>query len=97
MRLTMKIQIVGVRDGVEWPAPGGVIDVPDHEAESLIGCGYAEEATDAPTPDPAPVPVVEEDGDEPAPAEDGDDEPEAEPVPPVKPARVRKSTRKAKA
>lgn len=43
MRLTMKIQIVGVRDGVEWPAPGGVIDVPDHEAESLIGCGYAEE------------------------------------------------------
>ena len=80
MRLTMKIQIVGVRDGVEWPAPGGVIDVPDHEAESLIGCGYAEEATDAPTPDPAPPAVVEASED---PAEDSDGAVQAEPVRPV--------------
>lgn len=97
MRVEMLTQISGTRNGEEWPAPGATIEVPAHEAAGLILAGYAKEATDAPTPDPAPVPVVEEDGDEPAPAEDGDDEPEAEPVPPVKPARVRKSTRKAKA
>jgi hypothetical protein len=94
MRVEMTTHISGTRNGEEWPAPGAVLDLPDHEAESLIVAGYAKEATDAPTPDPATVPVVEEDGDEPAPAEDGDGEPEAEPVSPVaKPARARKSTK----
>ena len=93
MRVEMTTQISGTRNGEEWPAPGATIEVPAHEGDSLILAGYAKEATDAPTPEPAPVPVVEEDGDELAPAEDGDGAPEAEPVPPVKPARARKSTK----
>ena len=93
MRVEMLTQISGTRNGEEWPAPGATIEVPAHEGDSLILAGYAKEATDAPTPEPAPVPVVGEDGDEPAPAEDSDDAPGAESVPPVKPARARKSTK----
>ena len=93
MRVEMTTQISGTRNGEEWPAPGALLEVPDHEGESLVLAGYAKEATDAPTPEPAPVPVVEEDGDEPAPAEDGDGAAEDESVPPVKPARARKSTK----
>lgn len=47
MRVQMKTKIGGYRDGIEWPEIGGTIDVPDHEAESLIANGYAEEAVDA--------------------------------------------------
>lgn len=94
MRVEMTTHISGTRNGEEWPAPGAVLDLPDHEAESLILAGYAKEPTDAPTPEPAPVPVVEEDGDEPSPAEDGDGAPEAKQVAPVKPTRARKSATK---
>lgn len=46
MLVRMKIQIGGYRNGEPWPAIGDPIDVPDHEAESLIANGYAE-ATNA--------------------------------------------------
>jgi hypothetical protein len=46
MRVQMKTKIGGYRDGVEWPAVGGTIDVPDHEAESLIANGYAAPASE---------------------------------------------------
>lgn len=36
MKIEMKIQMSGTRDGVDWPAPGETITVPDHEAEVLI-------------------------------------------------------------
>ena len=42
--IKLKIQISGTRDGVEWPEPGTVIDVPAEEAASLIAIGAAEEA-----------------------------------------------------
>lgn len=48
MRVTMKTRIGGFRNGQEWPAPGGHLDVPDHEARDLIAAGYAEAA---PVPD----------------------------------------------
>jgi hypothetical protein len=54
MIVTMLRQLTGTRDGVEWPAPGESIDVPDNEAASLIGLGLAEAATDAPA-DEAPA------------------------------------------
>lgn len=44
MNVTMKRQISGTRDGVDWPAPGESIDVPDEEAASLIVNGLAEAA-----------------------------------------------------
>lgn len=42
MIITMLRQISGTRDGVDWPAPGDTIDVPDDEAMSLIELGHAE-------------------------------------------------------
>lgn len=42
MIVTMKRQISGTRDGVDWPEPGGTIDVPDDEAATLIEIGAAE-------------------------------------------------------
>lgn len=41
MLVRMKTRIGGYRDGEPWPAPGGTIDVPAHEAHSLISNGYA--------------------------------------------------------
>lgn len=42
MLVTMRRQLSGSRDGVEWPAPGGTIDLPDDEAMQLIDLGHAE-------------------------------------------------------
>jgi hypothetical protein len=53
MIVTMLRQVSGTRDGVDWPAPGESIDVPDDEAESLIGNGLAKAADGE--PEPAPV------------------------------------------
>lgn len=38
----MKMQITGTRDGVRWPAPGGEVDLPDHEAAKLCANGFAD-------------------------------------------------------
>lgn len=65
MNVTMLRQVSGTRDGVDWPAPGESIDVPDEEAASLIMLGLAQaadEADEAPTdPEPPadPEPVEE--------------------------------------
>lgn len=50
MIVTMRRQISGTRDGVDWPAPGETIDVPDDEAATLIALGHAV----VPGEDPAP-------------------------------------------
>lgn len=42
MKIRMKIQIVGTRDGVAWPPVGGEKDVPDHEGARLCANGFAE-------------------------------------------------------
>jgi len=41
MRVQMKIQIGGTRDGEPWPAAGKPLDLPDSEATDLIAAGYA--------------------------------------------------------
>jgi len=40
-KVEMLFQISGTRDGVDWPAAGGVIDVPEQEAADLIANGFA--------------------------------------------------------
>lgn len=50
MLITMTANITGTRNGVDWPAVGGTIDVPDSEAADLIAAGLAEAA-----PDPVPA------------------------------------------
>jgi len=41
MQVEMRTRIGGYRNGVEWPDVGGVIDVPEDEAISLIENRYA--------------------------------------------------------
>lgn len=43
MKVRMKVQISGTRNGQEWPARGGTIDLPDEEAAHLIAQGAADE------------------------------------------------------
>lgn len=42
MLIKMTANITGTRDGVDWPAVGGTLDVPDSEAADLIAAGLAE-------------------------------------------------------
>lgn len=42
MNVTMLRKVSGTRDGVDWPDPGGSLEVPDEEAASLIMLGLAE-------------------------------------------------------
>lgn len=59
-------QISGSRNGVDWPAPGGILDVPEAEAADLERMGIAErvsakstitpEAAVAPKPETAAAP-----------------------------------------
>ncbi len=44
----MTAQISGTRDGKDWPAPGGTVDVDADEARDLIGAGMAVESADQP-------------------------------------------------
>lgn len=44
MRIVMRVQITGTRNGADWPAPGGVIDLPSEEAAALCASGLAETA-----------------------------------------------------
>ncbi len=37
----MKVRIEGTRNGVRWPAAGGVVDLPDGEAADLVSQGLA--------------------------------------------------------
>jgi hypothetical protein len=64
MKVKMRRHITGYRNGVEWPLAGGVIDVPEDEARSLIAARHAdalEEGDDAPT-DPAEPAAVAPNG-----------------------------------
>jgi len=41
VKIRMKEQILGTRDGVAWPPAGGVVDLPEHEAARLCANGRA--------------------------------------------------------
>lgn len=49
MLVKMQTQISGTRDGVDWPAPGEIVNVSDDEAAMLVANGLAEIA-DQPKP-----------------------------------------------
>lgn len=60
MKVTMKAQIAGTRDGEDWPPVGAAIDLPDDEAADLITNGYAVEGGEIDAPaDDAPAAVEE--------------------------------------
>lgn len=43
-KITMRTRISGTRNGEDWPAPGGTVDVPADEAAALIAAGLASAA-----------------------------------------------------
>jgi topoisomerase IA-like protein len=45
MKVRMKVDISGARDGQSWPARGETADLPDEEAASLCASGMAEPVT----------------------------------------------------
>jgi hypothetical protein len=47
MKIRMKVDISGTRNGEPWPARGEVIDLPTDEAQSLIDSNMAEAITKA--------------------------------------------------
>lgn len=50
MLVRMNVQISGTRDGEDWPAPGGTVDVTDDEATVLTGNGLATVVDPQPAP-----------------------------------------------
>lgn len=66
MRIKMKQEITGMRDGVSWPAIGGTLVVPDAEGALLCSQGIAEPVADAPNAEkrtaPAPKKIASKRG-----------------------------------
>lgn len=58
MRVRMKAALSGTHDGVDWPAKGGVADLPDVDAQHLVAAGLAE--VDHPVEENAQAPATEE-------------------------------------
>ena len=48
MKVRMKTQITGTRNGVRWPAAGGEVDLPAGEAADLCAQGLAEPVVEQP-------------------------------------------------
>lgn len=42
MKVRMKVDISGTRNGQEWPRRGSVVDLPDAEAVEMCAAGMAE-------------------------------------------------------
>lgn len=59
MKVTMRVNISGTRDGQDWPRIGESIDLPDAEAVDLLNAGIARPAP-APEPEVAVVPDASE-------------------------------------
>lgn len=51
MKVKMKVQITGMRDGQRWPAIGGEIDLPDDEGAHACAQGWAEPVAQKPEPE----------------------------------------------
>lgn len=52
MRVKLKVQLSGTRDGVPWPAVGTVVELPDDEARDMLTSGTAGPLDDKDTPEP---------------------------------------------
>jgi hypothetical protein len=52
MKVQMKAQISGLRDGKPWPDVDEVVDLPDDEAAQVVASGMAVEHVE---PEPEPV------------------------------------------
>jgi len=53
VKVRMKIQLTGTRNGVRWPAPGGEVTLPDNEGADLCAAGLAEPVAERAQPETA--------------------------------------------
>lgn len=53
MRIQMKIELSGARDGVKWPGIGSEVDLPDDEAAQMCANGYAAPVAERAEPETA--------------------------------------------
>lgn len=60
MRVQMRAQITGTRDGELWPGPGVEVDLPDEEGAALCASGHAVPAVSGPVVERATAPAGEE-------------------------------------
>jgi hypothetical protein len=62
VKIRMRVDISGTRNGVEWPPRGSVIDLPDEEAAAYCERGMAEPVTEFKDAEKAVAPDAEERG-----------------------------------
>lgn len=48
MKIELKVNVSGTRDGIEWPPMGGSVDLPESEAAQMVAAGLASAVTPAP-------------------------------------------------
>lgn len=53
MKVKLKVQLSGTRDGVSWPAVGSVVELPDDEARDMLVSGVAAPLDDKDNPESA--------------------------------------------
>lgn len=56
MKIRLKVQISGTRNGQDWPRIGGVVDLPDEEAISYIASGMADPVATFSAPETTTLP-----------------------------------------
>ncbi|KAB8162925.1 hypothetical protein FH609_004140 [Streptomyces sp. 3MP-14] len=74
MRVRMKVQLSGTRNGRPWPGRGEGVELPEGEARKLLGAGMAEPETATPPEPEVSAPPAAETSTPPA-AEERDPEP----------------------
>lgn len=52
MKVRLKVQLSGTRDGVAWPAVGSVVDLPEDEARDMLTSGVASAVNSSDAPEP---------------------------------------------
>jgi hypothetical protein len=71
MRVRMRVDVSGTRDGQRWPPRGSVLDLPDDEAAHYCQVGMAEPVAVFRDAETATTPPVEERADGPLTTETG--------------------------
>lgn len=66
MKVRMKVDVSGSRNGQPWPARGGVVDVPNDEGVHLCSVGMAEPVAEESEPETATAPDAPENADAPS-------------------------------
>ena len=62
MKVVMRDQVLGTRNGVRWPKPGEVVDLPEQEAIDLCSQNVAEPVAEVAKPEKATARKAEKRG-----------------------------------